>query len=268
MQYSNCKKSESWNSFLCWHLNYAEISPWRWQSSALLRRVVWYKFTDVRKVLAASIVKVISTSVNFCQTAWRNNPEHSHLHTRCSEDLESPNTTFITWLSLRSTHTNYQGYTQHRQQDTHVVKQPSHTRYLFVCLIKRKQTWSLRWRFEPRTFATRSIRVTTAATCSMPVTLVPTHQMPWMTSAGTKSTAADEKQSATTARQGHWEPRYMLECAVVMRPTVAQEGGPHCAWMGRQQQVAQPARLKGVCVCVCDPIAAHAQTCQHSSFAG
>jgi hypothetical protein len=28
----------------------------RWRSSGLLRRVVWYKFTDVSEVLAASII--------------------------------------------------------------------------------------------------------------------------------------------------------------------------------------------------------------------
>jgi hypothetical protein len=44
-------------------------------------------------VLAASIITAITlmmeaassseTSVNFYQTAWRNNPEVSHLHARC-----------------------------------------------------------------------------------------------------------------------------------------------------------------------------------------
>jgi hypothetical protein len=48
-------------------------------------------------VLAASIIRVItmeaaSTSempVKFYQTTWRNNPEDSHLHTRCHENLRS-----------------------------------------------------------------------------------------------------------------------------------------------------------------------------------
>jgi hypothetical protein len=29
------------------------------------------------------------TSVNFCHTTWRNNPEDSHLHARRRENLES-----------------------------------------------------------------------------------------------------------------------------------------------------------------------------------
>jgi hypothetical protein len=47
---------------------------------------VWYKFTDVSEVLAASIaiiaLKAESTSemsVNFYQTTRRNNPEDTHL---------------------------------------------------------------------------------------------------------------------------------------------------------------------------------------------
>jgi hypothetical protein len=55
----------------------------RWLSSGLLRRVVWWKFTDVAEVLAASIgspdmLEAASTSeksANFYQTTWRNNPE-------------------------------------------------------------------------------------------------------------------------------------------------------------------------------------------------
>jgi hypothetical protein len=40
----------------------------------LLRRVVRQVFTDISEVLAASIIKTMSTQ--------RNNPEDSHLHTR------------------------------------------------------------------------------------------------------------------------------------------------------------------------------------------
>jgi hypothetical protein len=48
----------------------------RWLRSRLLRRVVWYKFTDVSEVLAASIIEAMwsltastsETSVNFYQT--------------------------------------------------------------------------------------------------------------------------------------------------------------------------------------------------------
>jgi hypothetical protein len=42
----------------------------------LLRRAVWWKFTDVSEVLAASIIRVI-TLVNFFQTTWRYNPEEA-----------------------------------------------------------------------------------------------------------------------------------------------------------------------------------------------
>jgi hypothetical protein len=56
-----------------------------------LHRVLWYKFTDVSEVLAASITRVMiarmmevastyETSVNLYQTTRRNKPEDSHLH--------------------------------------------------------------------------------------------------------------------------------------------------------------------------------------------
>jgi hypothetical protein len=51
-----------------------------------LHRVVWYKFTDVSEVLAASIIRAMSeaastceTTVNIYQTTWHNNPEDGHL---------------------------------------------------------------------------------------------------------------------------------------------------------------------------------------------
>jgi hypothetical protein len=59
--------------------------------SGLLRCVVWYKFTDVSEVLAASIIRTMiiglmmeaastsEKSVNFYQTTQSNNPEDSHL---------------------------------------------------------------------------------------------------------------------------------------------------------------------------------------------
>jgi hypothetical protein len=52
-------------------------------------------FTDFSEVLAASIALMMEaastsvTSVNFYQTARRNNPEDSHLHTRPRENLKS-----------------------------------------------------------------------------------------------------------------------------------------------------------------------------------
>jgi hypothetical protein len=48
----------------------------------MLRRVVWYKRTNVSQVLAALMMEAASTSetlVNFYQTTRRNIPEDSHL---------------------------------------------------------------------------------------------------------------------------------------------------------------------------------------------
>jgi hypothetical protein len=64
----------------------------RWLSSGVQRRVVWWKFTNVSEVLAASIIWTIialmmeaartsETMVNFYQTTRRYNPEDSHLRT-------------------------------------------------------------------------------------------------------------------------------------------------------------------------------------------
>jgi hypothetical protein len=74
---------------LKWDFRFSRRRVWRWLFSALLRRVVWYKFTDV---LADSVIRAMTeelmmeagstseTSINFCQTTTRNNPEDSHLH--------------------------------------------------------------------------------------------------------------------------------------------------------------------------------------------
>jgi hypothetical protein len=67
-----------------------------------LRCVVWYKFTNVSKVLAASInvsevlaasmmmevARTSETMVNFYQTTRRYNPEDSHLRTHRRENLK------------------------------------------------------------------------------------------------------------------------------------------------------------------------------------
>jgi hypothetical protein len=63
----------------------------------MLRRVVWYKFTDVSEVLIASIIiammiEAASTSemlLNLYQTTRRNVPQDDHLHTRRRENLNS-----------------------------------------------------------------------------------------------------------------------------------------------------------------------------------
>jgi hypothetical protein len=64
----------------------------------LLRRLFWWKFTEISEVLAASNTMAIDlmmeagrtseTSVNFYQTARRNNPEDSHLDTRRLDNLK------------------------------------------------------------------------------------------------------------------------------------------------------------------------------------
>jgi hypothetical protein len=38
------------------------VARWRWLSSGLLRRVVWWMFTDVSEVLSASIIRAIITT--------------------------------------------------------------------------------------------------------------------------------------------------------------------------------------------------------------
>jgi hypothetical protein len=70
---------------------FSQRRVWRWLSSGLLHHVVWYKFTNVSEVLAAS-----ETSVNFYQTIWHNSPEDSHLHSHYCENLKSH------WLILTS----------------------------------------------------------------------------------------------------------------------------------------------------------------------
>jgi hypothetical protein len=61
----------------------------------MLRRVVWQKFANVSKVLAASIALIVEaantfeTSVNFYQTILRSIREGSHLHARRRENLKS-----------------------------------------------------------------------------------------------------------------------------------------------------------------------------------
>jgi hypothetical protein len=75
-----------------------EYKVGEWLSSGLLNCILWQKFADASKVLAASTIRVIDmimeatstseTSVNLCQTTRHNNPEDSHLHTRQLEDLK------------------------------------------------------------------------------------------------------------------------------------------------------------------------------------
>jgi hypothetical protein len=63
----------------------------------MLRRAVWWKFTDVSEMLAASIIRALmaeavstsETSFSIYQTTRRNIPEDTHLHTRSRENLKS-----------------------------------------------------------------------------------------------------------------------------------------------------------------------------------
>jgi hypothetical protein len=57
---------------------------------------VWWTFTDVSEVFAASVIRAVmeaastsETSVNFYQTTRRNNQEDSHLPTRRRDNLKS-----------------------------------------------------------------------------------------------------------------------------------------------------------------------------------
>jgi hypothetical protein len=60
------------------------ITARRWLSSGLLRRVVWWNFTDVSEVLAVSFIR--ATSVNFYQTTKCNNPKDSYHNARRCEN--------------------------------------------------------------------------------------------------------------------------------------------------------------------------------------
>jgi hypothetical protein len=42
-----------------WDFRISWRRAWRWLSSGLLRRVIWYKFTDVSEVLTASIIRAM-----------------------------------------------------------------------------------------------------------------------------------------------------------------------------------------------------------------
>jgi hypothetical protein len=61
---------------------------WRFQPSGMLRHVVWWKFTDVSEVLAASVITHCPDDVGskhlwktkFYQTTRCDIPEGSHLH--------------------------------------------------------------------------------------------------------------------------------------------------------------------------------------------
>jgi hypothetical protein len=84
-------------------------------SSGFLRHVVWYKFTDVSEVLAATIrvmammmesASTFQTSVDFYQTTWRNKPEDSHFHARRRENLKSQ----LNFFTYRITFINYSRY--------------------------------------------------------------------------------------------------------------------------------------------------------------
>jgi hypothetical protein len=62
-------------------------------------------------VFSASIIRAIAlmmeaantseTSVNFYQTTRHNNPEESHLHTRCRENIKSHKDYLLSWKLLQ-----------------------------------------------------------------------------------------------------------------------------------------------------------------------
>jgi hypothetical protein len=65
------------------------VASVRW----LLHLTVWWKFTDISEVLAASIIRASTseTSVKLHQTIWRNYPEDSHVtHIKVFHSHEVP----------------------------------------------------------------------------------------------------------------------------------------------------------------------------------
>jgi hypothetical protein len=62
----------------------------------MLRRVLWYKLTDVSEVHIGPVIRAMmeaactsETSVNFYQTTRHNTPDDNHLHTLRHEKLKS-----------------------------------------------------------------------------------------------------------------------------------------------------------------------------------
>jgi hypothetical protein len=75
--------------------NPAELIPYNLRlSSGLFCYVVWQKFTTLSQTYAANIIlkmevaSTSETSENIYQTTPRNNPEDSHTHTHCHENLK------------------------------------------------------------------------------------------------------------------------------------------------------------------------------------
>jgi hypothetical protein len=70
---------------------------WRWLSSGLYRRVVWYKFSDISEVLPASIIRVThrpnDRGSQYLRNVCKLLPDQtarktaSHFHTRRTENL-------------------------------------------------------------------------------------------------------------------------------------------------------------------------------------
>jgi hypothetical protein len=64
-------------------------------SFGMMHHVVWWKFTNISKVLTAFMIRLIEAvstseiSVNFYQTTWHIIPEHSHLQTCHCKNLKS-----------------------------------------------------------------------------------------------------------------------------------------------------------------------------------
>jgi hypothetical protein len=54
--------------FCRWNFRFLRRLVWRWPSSGMLRCVVWYKFTDVSEVLAASIIRAIAFMARYLAT--------------------------------------------------------------------------------------------------------------------------------------------------------------------------------------------------------
>jgi hypothetical protein len=79
-------------------------------SFGMLHHVVWYKFSEISVVLAASFLTVMcliveatyisEMSVNFYLSTWHRIPEDSHLHSCC---IKKPEISLLNCLIVNNT---------------------------------------------------------------------------------------------------------------------------------------------------------------------
>jgi hypothetical protein len=63
----------------CWRdFRFSRRRIWRWLSSGLLRRVVWYKFTEVSEMLTASIIRAMTLILSIFQARESTSQDWCH----------------------------------------------------------------------------------------------------------------------------------------------------------------------------------------------